>query len=896
MLSSIVTPRLVRCVPSLLSCRFVLAGLLVFALQAHAAFAGPEATAPVNLISNPGFETGMEPWTIDNWAANDITCERDTRNPHSGAYSMMVRLNKVNRMPNLMFAFPHPALRPGAAVKLSFWARGVSNGATLTVLFRREIPPAYPAMFQAEAGLTDEWQQYTYTTTLPQDMDAARTALRFAIKAVGVFWIDDISVVELPLVEGGPAPTINPIRNPSFEVGTDGWTATMRAREWPKDLAQHETGCPAPSPAGARLDTPVDDRAPQGRRYLSFEMPRESVATDLTSAYFPARYGHEILLTFSIRSDGAHPFQVSVGGGKNQGVSVQSRSMSTSDQWQTLTVSLTLKPVPDGRYFLLFHFNQPARYDLDAVSLVEAGGTKPVLYPESVAIQPEESTPAGHLYAPGQSASFRLVTAAGPTAVKLAHRITVLDFLGRKVDDFVVNLTTDSHGYGEQAFAVPTGRLGAFRIEARLAGSTEVLAEQLYSALPTLPLPAERRDSYFGGHVDLTPYNLEIARRAGFRWLRLYPPMATKWMTVEPHPGEWTFRTEAVAAAKADGFRIMGSFDTAPDFAADIDPHSPVKNRWNRSYPPVDLDAWKDYVTRCFKAFGPYIDAWEVWNEPDGGYLQVRPELKKDRVYLSLLKAAREALDATGEPVVLLGPAVANIDASLGWQVLEQGGGQWMDAFSFHFYGIAAGGDNPDDALALPLLAKYRTYKNRQGEMLPLWVTEAGAYLNGAQSWLATYRIPPSSPVTPPQAAAAMVRAALFFKAMGVKHYFDFQLSASETGRKVQVDDVTGFIDVTGIPGPGIAAHAAMVALTEDTAPLGYEVVADSPARVKIAHFKSAERLIDVYWSGEPVSLQGVAALQSGDEVRDMMNNPVAAKDAMIGQFPLYVLRSVTTK
>ncbi|MFA6961753.1 MAG: hypothetical protein WC205_13445 [Opitutaceae bacterium] len=850
-------------------------------------------TMPVgSYITNPGFEDGLSPWGIDNWARNDVTCERGTDNPHSGKYSMMVRLNQVLRSAGgVTLAVPVPKVTPGTAVLLRFWARGVSNGASLQLLFRQDKPPVYPTFSQTEIGLTEIWQEYTYMATLPADVDPGVTSVRFRLSRAGVFWLDDVRLTEMPTVEGGAAATTNPIRNPSFEVGTDGWTATMRQREWPKDQAWHETGSFVPSPVGAKLQSIDDGTAPQGRSFLSFEMPPEGSVTYLTSAYFPARYGHKMILKLSVRSEADHSFHVGVASGKGEGVVVNDTQQTASTKWRTVTIPLTLKPASDGLFFLFFQFGQPGRYDIDAVSIMEEGVDALVLYPTSTAIESTEGTPVANLYEPRQEARFKLVTAGGEPGATTSYHVSVADFLERNVATLNVEVTANADGYGEQTFGVPTDRLGAFRIEAHRDGATFPLAEQLYSVLPPLAPPSERPDSYFGAHIDLTPYNLEIARKAGFRWLRLYPPLNTKWIVVEPRPGEWGFSTDELAKVKAEGFRIMGSFDTAPDFAADIDPNSAVRNRWCRSYPPKDIDAWKEYVTRCFTAFAPYIDVWEVWNEPDGGYLQVRPELTKSTVYLNLLKAAREALDATGKPAVLIGPALSEISSPLGWEVLDQGGGQWLDAASFHFYALAEGGDSPNDSLILTALDKYRTYQNRQGKTLPLWHTEGGPYIKGGQSWLATYRIPPSATMTPPQAAASMVRTALLFKAMGVSRHFVYEASASPTGRKVQTDACTGFIDVTGIPGPGIAAHAAMVSLTEDATPAGYEVVADSPERVKIAHFTRGQERIDVYWSGKPVALQTVAGLTPGDQVRDLMGNLVKPDDAMVGEYPLYVTR-----
>ncbi len=845
----------------------------------------PSVPVSDNLISNSGFEEGMAPWVQDNFLKNDAVFQRDPENPHSGAYAMKVALKRTVGGPDIHFLYPHLPVRPDMALEIRFWARGVSNGTPLIVMIRKEAAP-WTRYFEAETALTDDWHEYVYTARLPAATDPSVSSLLFALHDTGAFWIDDVSVRELPAVEGGEAATVNPVRNPSFEVGTDGWTANFRTRDF--KVRAEEMGGDSPSPADAKLETRTDGTAPQGRRFLSFEV-KPGCFTSLTSAYFPARYGHLSNLVFSLRSDGAHGFQAGVGGGKNSNATMQEKTLASTPQWQTYRVPLTLQPISNGLYYLRFEFEAPGRYELDAVSLMEADQTDALLYPPSVAIDVGEDAPVGHLYEPGQKAAFQLVIAGEKAETPLSYRIAVTDYLGRKIDEAKIDVITDDHGDASKSFELPTSLLGAFRIEARRDDAPGLLAEQLYSVLPPLPPPSERPDSYFGGHVDLTPYNLEIARKAGFRWLRFHPPLDTKWRVVEQSPGEWDFRTAGAAMARSLGFRILGSFDTTPDFAADIDPQNPIKTRWCRSYPPADLSAWKDYVVRCFNAFSPYIDAWEVWNEPDGTFLMVRPGVDKAGVYGSILQATREALDSTGKPSVLLGGAVSSINVPLGWQILDNGNGRFIDAFSFHFYSLHAGGNSPDVGFVLPLLDKYRSYKNQQAQPMPLWMTEGGVYLNGGQSWLQTYSIPASSTVTPPQGAAAMVRSALFFKAMGVKRYFDFQLWASASGRRGHEDICSSFIDVTGIPGPGIAAHAAMVALTEDPSAAGFETKSVNGIGVKVAHFKKDDQRVDVVWSDSPVPLTEAVPLQPEDQVLDMMGNPIAAQTAQLSEFPVYV-------
>lgn len=851
------------------------------------------ADTPTPIFSSDLENTGSQPWVWTYVGIGDQNTQRpayDATNPHGGLRSVRAGAGNLNW--NL------PTLSTGAALELRFWARGVSNGPPLDVMIR-QAQPTDRVFFRVTAPLTDAWQEYVYRTNMPGDIPAGASIYigQWMRTADAFFWIDDISLSELPAVEGGSPATVNPVRNASFEAGTDGWTATFRKDEFGDQW--QESGNTLPSPPGARLEVPLaapGDMPPDGKRRLSFTLPSDAQAV-VTSAYLQARYGHPTNLVFYLRSNSTQTFEAGVASGKNSGMSIQAQPKTASTDWKLYTIPLTLKPAGDGLYSVRFVFREPGTYEIDAVSLIEeeVPVANRVFSTPSFAIQSAAGTPVGNLFCKekNEKPMFRLVVAEEQPNSTLTYQIKVYDYLERSFVTRDLSVTTDAAGYVEADFDLPATQYGSFRMAVRHAGqpSGEVLAEQIYSVLPCLPDPSDRPDSFFGSHIDLTPYNLEIARRAGYRWLRLYPPLSTQWLAVEPTEGTWTFDTAPVAQAKALGFHILGSFCTAADHAADIDPNSPVRNRWSKAWPPRDMADWKDYVTRTFTAFSPNISAWEIWNEPDGGYLQVKPGVKKDDVMLSLIQATREAFDSLGTSVPLIAPATASFNPGLAWQLLDRGAGDSLDAFSFHFYNLYAGGGSPDPDYVLPVLARYRTYNNRDNEPMPIWITESG--LGGVQSWLSTYRIPSSGAPSAARGAATEVRAAMFFKAVGVRRWFKYYSGAHESGRYVTDDHCTTAIETTGIPGPALAAHAVMVSLTEDAPAINFESPVVDGQRVAVAHFGASPTRgpIDVYWSINPVPLTSVAGLGPDDLVLDLMGNPVSPATAMTGEFPIYVVR-----
>ena len=845
------------------------------------------AVSDVNMITNPGFEAGTTPWLLDNWAGNTVSSARETTNPHSGSWCMKVNMTAIATNPSVLYTYPRIPLKPNMPVQIRFWARGVSNSPAVTVFIRQSVAP-YQSYLRNEISVTDEWQEYVFTSVMPSTIDSANMQLIFQLANVGFLVIDDVTIMPMPDKEGGDIPTVSPIRNGSFEAGRDGWSGTIRQREF--GTRPLESGSLIPCPDNADLLI-RSDGAIDKRKYMRVPVNRDCWGY-VTSAYFKARYGQPVTLSCYVRSDSTRLFSMGYGRGKNNAYASQGAQKTATTSWTRYTQKYVLPPAEGGVYTFIFLFEQTGGwFDIDGVAIVEDSAISPTLFTKAVAIEAASGTPAGNLFDLNQTAGFRLLTAGDVASSAISYSVRVLDYKENVVYTGSIASLTDTGGYGDTAFIVPTTSYGGFRIELRKTGSDTLLAEQLYSVLPPLPDPATRPNSFFGAHTDFTTYNLLLAKRGGFRWLRTWGPLMTTWIAAEPAPGVWNFPTARIAKADSMGFKIMGMLGTAPVFRADTATGDGASNRWSRSYPPKNIGDWKQYIVRTHSAYNSYVDAWELWNEPDGNYMMVKAGQSKPVVYNNLLTAARQVFDSLSVTQPLIGPAMANINDSIGWQILNQGGNSKLDAFSFHLYNISSGGASPDVNYLTPVLNGLHSYLNKTNDSMPLWHTEGGPYLSGGRSWLATYNVPPTSSVTLPQAAAVMVRSALYLKAKGVKKYFDFTIDASPTGRRIDVDMIAPYIDVTGIPTPAFAAHAAMVAITEDANPVGFYTLSGT-AGVKQASFQdSAGNYIHVFWSNTPVLLSSVATVNAGDQVKDIMGNLLNATTATISEFPVYLVR-----
>lgn len=862
--------------------------------------------AEVNLLTDSSFEAPLaaSPWVHNNWAKHEVEFASDRENPHSGAQSKRVTLARASGVdrPDLQLVYPKPGMRPGMSLRLSFWTRGKPNTRPVSVVVRNLNAP-YKTYFQAEVALDDAWRESVFTFTLPQDYEPEKNALFFCMLEENTFWIDDVSLVELPPAAGGLPLVGNQLKNGSFEVGRDHWFAVFRESRGLANLNAADRNNLA---AGLRVEERAN--APHGGRVLAFEVfPECSVA--LTSAYFPLRYGRPATVSFRLRSSvPGSRFQLGIGQGMYPNHLLEMKGFTTPEKtpagaWTTYSMTVTPKPSPAGRYFLEFRSVFPARYELDAVSVVE-GASAPATYsprPIDAGWMAPSDAPAGLIYHPGDSIPASLwVMEHGNKAGSLRMDLRVVDHQER--ERFALPGRTvflDKTGRGKTDIFLPSDTFGGFKIEARRAGedkSAPPLAELLYSVVPRLKPPSEARaDSFFGAHARLTPYNLSLVEKLGIRWLRLHPPLTTKWMVVEREKGVFDFNTDGVALARGRGFHILGSLDTTPWFYADGDPAKTTASTWYSSFPPKDWDAWRNYVRKTVRAFGPYIEAWEVWNEPDGGFLQVKPGADRAAVYVDLVRNTREALEQDGQRTTLVGNAVATLDRPITWRQLELGGGREIDALSFHLYSE----DRSPEEKRPPLqdqLETLRTFKNRSGQTPGIWHTEGGIWISGGRSWLGSAEIPALVGTTMADAAASIARTTAALKAMGVQRHFFYVANAEASGGSVYRNECSGMIDLNGVPHPAGSAHAASVFFLEDAEPAGFDVLEFDGGRATVARFLKDGRRLNVLWTRSPgVTLGRLPETAWRDAAAgfDLMGNPLPEKPSAstpLSAEPVYLL------
>jgi hypothetical protein len=135
---------------------------------------------------------------------------------------------------------------------------------------------------------------------------------------------------------------------------------------------------------------------------------------------------------------------------------------------------------------------------------------------------------------------------------------------------------------------------------------------------------------------------------------------------------------------------------------------------------PAGIAAFGRYAAALVKAFHPR--AVEVFNElnnpkQNNSACGVSPDC-----YLPLLKATYTAVKAADPNVLVVGAATAREDDAWMSRLLSLGGGNYMDAISFHPYNNNAA----PEYLAASIPATQALIRKNAGRNIPIWITELG--------------------------------------------------------------------------------------------------------------------------------------------------------------------------
>ncbi len=858
-------------------------------------YAGGSTSARVgeNLLADPGFEaTENSPWIYNDWwigdqgQKNEVEFVRDPVRPRSGTACLRMGL-KTKRGGNLQLTYSLAnMLEGGTALQVCFWVRGPSNSNPLILLFDKNAPP-WTEYYRASIPFAEDWREHVFNLTLPGNIGTKDLRLQFLLEEENTFWLDDVALCRLPEKEEGTPLPGNRVAHGSFETGRNRWYASFqesgRTPTIPRAVEQN---------IHAVLKAVTASDAPAGRNVLRCGF-KPGASMHLTSALFSLRYGWPVDISFFARCPGGKgKLRAALEHGEFPNItSLGEEFGEIGADWKRFRFQATPSAATGGKYYLRFTSYTPGVYELDDIQVREPDA--PEARPDiELGGRPADDSHPGNIFYREETVAFDLSAHAPGKTGKLHLRARVIDVWEKEIARMPIEIALDREGYGSYRLMWPAQKYGAFKCECCATahdadGDAPLLLELVYHVVPKLTPLKEIGDSYFGGHFDMTPYNLSIAEKGGYRWLRLHPPMNTKWEVVEKRPGVFRFDLNGVKRAHAMGFKILGSFQATPDFYADVPKGK--QNDWWDNWAPKEkhMGAYGRYVSKTARAFKDYIQAWEIWNEPDICFFNVPPGRDRTKAYLEVCAQTQKAMGEAGmEDRLLIGGAVTDNDVPFTTEILEQGIGKGVDVFSFHHY------RSDSDALIhrKARIETWRAFKNRNGKVLPIWQTESGIFTGAGATWLRTSGRIPEPGHEMNVAAARTVQNLVFYKAIGVEKFFTYPLRAHPAGRTISRNSWESVIDVDGIPYAPLPAHAAAVYFLERTDPAGMEIAEVGDIRVFIASFIKQDRPITVTWSSRLIAMDQVKVLQTqGRPIFDMMGN-AADNHPTLTREPLYFL------
>ncbi|MDR2509680.1 MAG: hypothetical protein LBC77_03435 [Spirochaetaceae bacterium] len=194
-------------------------------------------------------------------------------------------------------------------------------------------------------------------------------------------------------------------------------------------------------------------------------------------------------------------------------------------------------------------------------------------------------------------------------------------------------------------------------------------------------------------------------RDMGVRWV-----LATLyWNDVERKEGDWKYGNydAFVKRNKDAGNKIVMvlAYDT-PWLYSD--------NEGRKKVDPQNLDHFINYVETTVERYKDTVDAWEIWNEPNGLFWRGS---RGD--YFELHKRTAAAIRAVKKDAYILGGAFWRTPVSFINAMFKYGAFENVDAAAFHPYGI-----NPDESMMLYDKFKAALLKNKfSGD---IFITEVG--------------------------------------------------------------------------------------------------------------------------------------------------------------------------
>lgn len=227
---------------------------------------------------------------------------------------------------------------------------------------------------------------------------------------------------------------------------------------------------------------------------------------------------------------------------------------------------------------------------------------------------------------------------------------------------------------------------------------------------------------------------VELVAMANFGMIR-QDMEDTRWEFLERVLGDMYYHgafrnTRPLEHAKEKGLKVLGQIKGAHAWYQGKGTMSGSTN----SMPNTEAShaRFEEYATALVKNLAPYIDYWEVWNEPNVKAFNDNGGKPEDLVKIT--KTARKVVDKYDPGSPTIGMSITHLDGTgLEWRdpLLEGGivdGDNGMNAMAVHPYHFAK---SPEGYNIVSNIEEYRDkaleYANKTGiEEMPVFITEYG--------------------------------------------------------------------------------------------------------------------------------------------------------------------------
>ncbi len=272
-------------------------------------------------------------------------------------------------------------------------------------------------------------------------------------------------------------------------------------------------------------------------------------------------------------------------------------------------------------------------------------------------------------------------------------------------------LQIQPHQPVERRLPLTIGRFGVYFVEVQIG---EFVRRFSFCWLPE-PAPIWADSPFgvcmhFGQFKHKVPTTLELLKRMGAAWIRdeLY------WSNVEREKGQFTFPEyydTYMQAAGRLGIRPLIIFNYSNrHYDNGLAPHT-----------PEGRNAFVRYCRELIARYGSICRHWEVWNEPNIGFWQPKPNPAD---YTELLKVVYQAVKEADPQATIVGVCTAGTDFSFIEEVLKRDGGKFMDAISVHPYRYPR---SPEATDFVGEMQRLKVLLDKYGVgHLKVWLTEFG--------------------------------------------------------------------------------------------------------------------------------------------------------------------------